>query len=219
MGVTRRANSVLPNGDPSLDLDEAIDHVIGFYRKRALVPRFQMTEASSPAGLDEALHDVGFHHEMKTYVESASLRELTTEEAEHEVELFDRPTREWLLAFAHAGEMDRESAQVRHAIFERIPSDKRFALIRLDGKIAGVCVGVLEGKWLGLFGLVTVDEHRHKGLAISLNRELASWASRSGATMAYLQVVAENKPALSLYHRLGFNIRYEYWYRQLVEKK
>ncbi len=156
---------------------------------------------------------------MKTYVESAPLSELTREEAEHEVELFNRPTREWLLAFAHAGELEGESAQVRQAIIERIPADKRFALTRLDGKIAGVCVGVLDGKWLGLFGLVTEKEHRHKGMAISLNRELASWASKAGATMAYLQVVAENKPALSLYHRLGFSIRYVYWYRQLVEMK
>ncbi|MFW9800918.1 MAG: hypothetical protein ACFFD9_10810, partial [Candidatus Thorarchaeota archaeon] len=146
LGVTRRANSVLPIGEPSLGLDEAIEHVIGFYHKRALVPRFQMTEASSPTGLDEVLDDAGFRYEMKTYVECAPLRGLTTEEAEHEVELFDHPTREWLLGFAHAGEMDRESAQVRQAILKRIRPDKRFALTRLDGKIAGVCVGVLDGR-------------------------------------------------------------------------
>ncbi|MFQ5832479.1 MAG: GNAT family N-acetyltransferase [Candidatus Thorarchaeota archaeon] len=219
LGVTRRANSVLPIGEPSLSLDEAIDHVIDFYHSRDLVPRFQMTKASCPIGLDEVLDNVGFCYNLKTYVETASLGKLTKEVAAHDVELYNHPTREWLSAFAHAGEIDEESAQVRGAILERIQADTRFALIRQNGRIAGVCVGVLEGQWLGLFGLVTEKEHRHKGIAISLNQELASWASKSGATMAYLQVVAENEAALSLYHRLGFRIRYVYWYRQLAEKK
>ena len=42
-GVTRRANSVFPFGDPGLSLKDAIKHVIKFYRSRELIPRFVLS--------------------------------------------------------------------------------------------------------------------------------------------------------------------------------
>ena len=38
-------------------------------------------------------------------------------------------------------------------------------------------------------------------------------ARELGAAAAYLQVSAENHPALALYARFGFAERYRYWYR------
>jgi ribosomal protein S18 acetylase RimI-like enzyme len=34
-----------------------------------------------------------------------------------------------------------------------------------------------------------------------------------GARIAYLQVTAQNEPALALYRRFGFDTAYDYWYR------
>ncbi|MFL6013395.1 MAG: hypothetical protein ACJ74P_03775 [Gaiellaceae bacterium] len=45
-GLTGRANSVWPNGDGTLPLDEKIDRAEAWYRARGLAPLFQLTEAA-----------------------------------------------------------------------------------------------------------------------------------------------------------------------------
>ena len=54
-GITGRANSVWPNGDGTLPLDEKIDRAEAWYRERGLATLFQLTAAARPAGLDDAL--------------------------------------------------------------------------------------------------------------------------------------------------------------------
>src|SRR3954468_8290141 len=53
-GITGRANSVWPNGDGTLPLDEKIDQVEEWYRARGLATLFQLTDAARPAGLEDA---------------------------------------------------------------------------------------------------------------------------------------------------------------------
>ena len=43
--------------------------------------------------------------------------------------------------------------------------------------------------------------------------ELLRWAWQNGATHAYLQVDAENAPALAVYRKFGFATAYTYHYR------
>ena len=42
---------------------------------------------------------------------------------------------------------------------------------------------------------------------------LVSWAAERGATRAYLEVTADNEPAVALYASLGFTEHYRYAYR------
>ena len=42
--------------------------------------------------------------------------------------------------------------------------------------------------------------------------ELLDWGAEQGATTAYLQVEADNDPALALYERLGFVTHHTYRY-------
>jgi ribosomal protein S18 acetylase RimI-like enzyme len=66
---------------------------------------------------------------------------------------------------------------------------------------------------VGLFDIVTRQDRRGRRLASRIIRHLLHIGAEMGATMAYLQVMLDNGPALRLYQRLGFTQAYQYWYR------
>jgi len=216
-GVTRRANSVFPYGDPDRSTQDAINHVIRFYKSRGLIPRFQMTDASMPQGLDDALSKTGFLYEMKTYVQTCTISDVLKPSGGYNTELFREPTEEWFTAYARISRHPTEVLEVRKGIFNRMPAEKRFALVREKGAVLGISIGVLHRGWLGIFGVRTDQMYMRKGVAKSINRALLAWAQREGASKAYLQVEADNEPALCLYQDFGFTTKYTYWYRQFVE--
>lgn len=65
----------------------------------------------------------------------------------------------------------------------------------------------------GIFDLVTGSDQLRQGHARSLLGSALKWARNSGALYAWLQVVADNHPALELYSRFGFREVYRYAYR------
>lgn len=69
-----------------------------------------------------------------------------------------------------------------------------------------------EADLVGLYDVFTPPAHRAQGWAGRLCAALLARARQSGATTAYLQVDAENTPARTLYHRLGFRDAYAYHY-------
>ena len=215
-GVTRRANSVFPFGSPpTSDLQDAIDHCISFYRKRGILPRFQVTSASKPDGLDKNLEDLGFAFEMRTYLQTAPIDTLLHYEPIINVEILTDPVPAWIHTYAEAGGFGKHSMKIREGIFRRTALDKAFALAKTDEDGMGAGLGVLEGGWLGLFGIETLPSQRRKGVATAVNHALASWGAQRGAKSVYLQVEASNNSALKLYSKMGFETEYHYWYRTL----
>jgi ribosomal protein S18 acetylase RimI-like enzyme len=216
-GVTRRANSVFPFGDPGLPLDEAIDYVVKFYRSRELISRFQLTKASVPSGLDDALAKHGFAYEMKTYFYTCKIEDIMKISGGYKVEMSSEPGDEWFSSYSRISGHSAEVLRVRKGIFERMPVEKIFASIRERGAVIGISVGVIHRGWLGIFGVRTEEEHMRKGVAKSINRALITWAEDNDAKEAYLQVEADNTSAIQLYESIGFRKKFTYWYRQLLE--
>lgn len=215
-GVTRRANSVFPYGDPlANDVEEAIQRIVGFYNDRAIIPRFQMTAVSQPVNLDEILAKLGFAVELAVAIRVTSIEQLASIEPSVPVKIRARPDLAWLRTYIVGNSYDQASVEIRKAIVERIAQKKAFATAAIDGKIAGVGLGVVERGWLGLFAIATLEQHRRQGVAMSINRALAAWASKQGAIRAYLQVFVGNISGLALYRSLGFAETYRYWYRWL----
>jgi len=215
-GVTRRANSVFPFGaPPPSNLQDAVEHCIDFYKKRDILPRFQITSASKPDGLDKSLEDLGFAFEMRTYLQTAPIDRLLQFEPTFKVEILADPDPAWIHTYAKAGEFGKHSMKIREGIFRRTALDKAFALAKTDEDGVGAGLGILEGDWLGLFGIETLPGQRRKGVATAVNHALASWGVQRGARRVYLQVEDSNDSALKLYSKMGFETEYHYWYRTL----
>ncbi len=83
----------------------------------------------------------------------------------------------------------------------------------VDGKVAGVGLGVVDRGWLGIFAMATEPEYRRQGIATAVVRALRSSAAAMGADQAYLQVETDNVGAIALYERLGFVRHHGYHYR------
>lgn len=82
------------------------------------------------------------------------------------------------------------------------------------GKVVTVGLGVCDGKWVGLFDIVTDERYRRQGFGRAMVENLLAWGRMNGAQRAYLQVHRQNDPALALYDKIGFREVYRYWYRQ-----
>lgn len=97
-----------------------------------------------------------------------------------------------------------KSAPIRH---------QAFCLHRADGEALAYGQIAMDGTLVGLFDIVTVDQHRGQGHGRHLCAALLIEARRQGATQAYLQVAVDNTPAQALYAGLGFLPAYRYHYR------
>ena len=211
-GYTKRANSVYPLYDSIMDLDEKIEFCESFYRDKSLPTVFKLTTASTPPDLNARLDTLGYHIDSPTSVQTLGL---STDNYERtgEVELTSTDTETWHEAFARMNNVYSTRRPAHENILHTILPDKCFASINVYDHIIGCGLGVLQTGYLGIFDIVIDPDHRGQGHGSRLMEALLAWGRESGATTSYLQVMCNNKPALQLYEKLGFEEKYQYWYR------
>ncbi len=98
-------------------------------------------------------------------------------------------------------------------MISRIKDEILLVVLRRGSKEVSCGLGVIHNGIFGIFDIVSHNEYRNKGCGTELVNGMLSWAVNNGAHTAYVQVVAENKPAVSLYHKLGYVPGYEYYYK------
>ncbi len=85
-----------------------------------------------------------------------------------------------------------------------------------DGPIA-TTLCVQDNDLAGIMSLAVRPDRRGQGLGIEVLTSALRWARIGGARTAWLQVVANNAPALALYAKMGFEEAYRYYYWRKVE--
>ncbi|MFF3936522.1 GNAT family N-acetyltransferase [Streptomyces phaeofaciens] len=211
-GFTRRANSVLPLGDPGLPLDEALDVVRRWYAERGL-PAYVQT-ATGAEGTQELL---GAELERRGWVREvtaelwigalAPVADIAGPAAAREVVLAREADEAWLARYQRKG--------VSEVALKVLGAGPSVWFATVPGAAPGdapAAIGrcVVDGRWAG-FAAVEVDPaQRRRGLARTVMAALAGRALEEGASAAWLQVEQENTGARALYAGMGFGAHHAY---------
>ncbi|MBO1337028.1 GNAT family N-acetyltransferase [Streptomyces sp. VRA16 Mangrove soil] len=214
-GFTRRANSLLPVGDPGVPLDDALDHVRRWYADRGL-PAYAQT-ATGAEGAQELLcaelEARGWVREVTAELRIAALAPIgDLPDPDVEVVLERRPREAWLARYQRKG-----TSEVALKVLCAGPSVWFASVPGEDGVPAAIGRCVVDGRWAG-FAAVEVDPaQRRRGLATKVMTALARRALDEGASAAWLQVEADNEGARALYDRMGFATHHAYHHYRAPE--
>ncbi|MDT0566514.1 GNAT family N-acetyltransferase [Streptomyces sp. DSM 3412] len=206
-GFTRRANSVLPLGDPGMPLDDALTAVRGWYAARRLPAFLQL--ATGAEGTQELLcaevADRGWVCEVTAELWIGALAPVADREGAG-VELSRTADEAWLGRYQRKG-----LGEVALKVLGSGPS-VWFATVPGAEGAGPAAIGrcVVDGRWAG-FAAVEVDPaQRRRGLATTVVAALARRAWDEGASAGWLQVETDNAGARALYGRLGFAAHHAY---------
>ncbi|MGW5090604.1 GNAT family N-acetyltransferase [Streptomyces coelicoflavus] len=214
-GFTRRANSVLPLGDPGLPLDEALTAVRRWYGERGL-PAYVQT-ATGAEGTQEPLcaelERRGWVREVTAEVWTGGLAPVA-DLAEGTGVLLSREADEaWLARYRRKGVSDvalRVLGSGPSVWFATVPGADGQDVSSAPDAPAAIGRCVVDGRWAS-FAAVEVDPaRRRQGLATAVMAALARRALDEGASAAWLQVETDNAAARALYARMGFAVHHAY---------
>ncbi len=121
--------------------------------------------------------------------------------------------KDWLSVYCELTGMPEPARTLHNIILQSIAGECAFAVLYTDEHPVACGLGVIERELVGLFDIFTHPDQRNHGYGTDVVQGLLAWAAQQGAQRAYLQMVAENKPAAALYESLGFSEIYRYWYR------
>jgi N-acetylglutamate synthase len=204
-GSLLRLNSCTTFGEsPRRNMFERIEAVEKRYDTRGRPTRFRLTELDRH--LDERLETRGYELSTEVVVMTGPVGGA----ASGNVAVASAAGPTWL---------DRYSEWGAHDELRRLELGESLGALTLDTGVfsspAAIGVAVLDGPWVGLFNLIVDPVQRRKGHGRDLTSAILSWAVSRGAERSYLQVVATNTDAISMYSTLGFTEAYRYHYRTM----
>ena len=217
-GLAKRANSANPRA-PGAPLDaDRLNRIEAFYRRKGpvpIVPIVRVTPLASPEA-DALLEARGYRITDRSLVMTAQLAPAAPATLPDGITVRIDTTipTSWHDAFAQFDELDAHGRATRRAMLDAL--DHPHAAITLRdaaGTALGIGLAVADGAYVGLFDVRVASAARGRGLGRAVTDAMLGWARTQGAALAYLQVSAENVPALHLYRSLGFADAYAYHYR------
>jgi GNAT superfamily N-acetyltransferase len=117
------------------------------------------------------------------------------------VALAPAPDDHWLQTYARDVPVDVLTAVVDGAV--------TFATVAGAAVGRGAVTSAPDGtRWVGLSAVRVLEDQRRHGHARALCAALLAWADSQRATRAYVQVLDDNLPAITLYESLGFRLHH-----------
>ncbi len=211
---SRRVNSLTP----MTPLPGLLPQTLAVARRLCRERGVACTVRTTPSiGADEIafLEAEGFIRKDTTSVEVAPLGGGFV--VDPDVVLASPPHADWLRAFADTSRLDASETDVIDRMLSAVSGAMIFARLTVDGVPVAFGRAVMIDGLLGVFQIATAPSMRRQGLGRKIVTSLMAWGRQQGAMRAYLQVVATNRPARTLYQGIGFKPLYPYTYYVLDE--
>lgn len=203
---TMRANSVLPSGkspygEPPMDIDAAISHVIEHYEKEGLVPAFAIPLPTYEE-LDSKLFDQGWIEKVRAHVMVADIAAPVLNNSNYRVIVSDDFDDSWL------------ALQEDHGVAELMRAyPALYASVFEEKKLIGVGRTAHADGWSALSRVFVHPDYRGQGVSKLIVNALLKSSLDAGIKKSVLQVDSKNSTAINLYTSLGFDFHHEYVYR------
>ena len=215
-GYTRRANSVTPIAASRLSVEDKIATCERLYAERGLPVIFRLTPFAPP-DLDDILarrgYRVGDRVQVRARPFGTSMPMVTPPQASPGI-LRAHGIEPWLDVFGTLSTAPATNRPAHRAVLNAIAGTRRLLALWVNGRAVACGMSVLADGLLGLFDLVTAPDQRNRGYGSEILRRALRWGTRTNAEEAYLQVLDRNKTARRIYDRAGFDLVYEYHYRE-----
>ena len=212
-GKAKRGRSVNAYFASTLPVQDKIDHCEALYASYGLPMLFRITPFDHPPELDQALAARGYVVFQPTLVQRTALAASVKAAEGSEIEIVAPPITDFVDEVAA---LRRSTSEQRAAHLERLaatPLTMRVLLARQGGRTVACGQVALDRGLAGIYDMVTDEAVRGHGVATRLVSALLTWAQQQGASHAFLQVDADNAPALAVYRKFGFATVYTYHYR------
>jgi ribosomal protein S18 acetylase RimI-like enzyme len=212
-GVTGRANSASALAPDAAPIEEVVPEILARYRAAGVTPRVRITPLAAE-GTAGWLAGAGWTQEVPVLTKVADVPADCA--ADSEVSLNGISDLAWRRAYAlNAGRFGPAELDVLGRMHRAISAPVAFARLVEDGEIAAIGLATAERGWMSLHEIGVSPKARRGGRAQRILSTLFAWGRQQGATRVWLQVAADNAPAIPLYERLGFTTAYQYDYWRL----
>jgi GNAT superfamily N-acetyltransferase len=206
-GHTSRANSAVPLLFSSNT--EALAAIIAWYAERNLAPWLALPERLLPikaTGIKSTLvlvRDVPPAVSPSGVTLAPVLSPVASLAPAHSpvASLAPRPDDHWQQTYARDVPVD-----VLTAVIDGVVT---FATVAGAAVGRGAVTSAPDGtRWVGLSAVRVLEDQRRQGHARTLCAGLLEWAGSQHATRAYVQVLDDNLPAITLYESMGFRLHH-----------
>ena len=211
-GVTRRANSTLVLGDVD-DRVRALRSASDFHTAHDSPTRLLVSDASAPAWVRPHLEREGFRPDAETLMLTGPVQPAAPS-GRWRVEADDEVTDQWFAAFwaIEAGRRHAGREAVMRATLLRPSLPASFISLLDDDRVVSVGQVVID-RGIGCVQCLATDpDHRGRGAASEVIGQLATEASRLGATALLAAVMETNAASRATFARAGFTERHRYRY-------
>ncbi len=211
-GYTGRANAIVPLKPGKIAIEEKLNYCELWYKRRGLPAVFKLTKSSDFITPYLDIREYGSRPPVN--VQLLDLNRLTTNV---DIVPLMLSVDEWNEAYQRITNQSDVNLAIHASLLNRIKQDTDFAVIMLNDNPVSCGICVYHDKYAGIFDIYTSPESRRHGYAGNIVDYFNNTSKDRGIQYTYLQVIADNLPAVTLYDKIGFQTKYQYWYRNQLK--